>query len=174
MSTSKMSIDSLLNPNRGHCTHSSCDRPCYHASRTCVFHSKNKSFGSKAPPNNRSEYADGLRVTGKCLLWPIVRTDKTKVRAHRTNGLCRKEPCRCPVNSCRLNFHDSRRLSSHFQKEHLSSSIDVDRKSYVCPVTTCSRQFSSSGWLSRHFNKFHALPPRKYSMYFHIRPGPTF
>jgi hypothetical protein len=80
----------------------------------------------------------------------------TIVRTHRTNASRRKEPYRCPVNSCRLKFHSSRQLSSHFQKEHLSSSIEVNQKIYIYPVTTCSRRFYSSGWLSRHFSKFHA------------------
>jgi hypothetical protein len=174
MASSKMSIGSLLNPSRGHCKHSSCDCPCYHASGTWGFHSKNKSFGSDAPPNNRLEYADGPRVAGKCLLWPIVRTNRTKVRTHRTNGLCRKEPYRCPVNSCRQKFHKSHRLSSHFRKEHLSSSMEAKRKSYACPVTTCSRRYSNSRWLSRHLHKFHAMPPKENGMCLHIRLCPTF
>jgi hypothetical protein len=165
MSSSKMSVDSLLNPTRGHCKGSSCVCSSYNDSRIEDFHSKYKSFGSDAPSNNRVEYADGVRVAGKCLLWPIVRTDSTTVRTHRSTRLRRKEPYSCPVNSCRLKFHKSHRLST---------SIEADRKSYPCPVTTCSRRFSNSGWLSRHFHKLHAQVPEEYGMCFHIKPGPPF
>jgi hypothetical protein len=100
MSSSKMSIDSLLNPTRGHCKSSSCDCPCYHASGIGAFHSKYKSCGSDAPPKNQPDCVDGLRVAGKCPIWPMVRCDRAIDRTHRTNGLCKKEPYRCPVNSC--------------------------------------------------------------------------
>lgn len=125
-----MSIDSLLNPITGHCKRSRCDCSCYHASEIWVSHSKYSSFESHTPPNDRLSYAGSLGVAKKCPIWPIVRTDRAIVRTHRTKGSWRKEPFHCPLSSCRQKFHSFRRLSSHFQKEHLSSSVDAAGKSY--------------------------------------------
>lgn len=174
MVSSKMSIDSLLNPTTGHCKHSRCDCSCYHASEVWVSHSKYSSFESHTPPIDRLSYGGSLGVAKKCPIWPIVRTDRAIVRTHRTKGSWRKEPFHCPLSSCRQKFHSFRRLSSHFQKEHLPSSVDAAGKSYTCPVVTCSRRFSSSGWLWRHFNKLHELPPKEIRCVLPQSLGPTF
>jgi hypothetical protein len=79
MVSSKMSIDSLLNPTTGHCKRSSCGS-CYHASEIWVTHSKYRSFESHTPPNDQLNYARSLRVAKKSLIWPKLRTDRAIVR----------------------------------------------------------------------------------------------